>query len=413
LPVANGGTGTATAFTSGSVVFAGASGTYSQDNANFFWDDNNNRLGLGKTNPITTLDVNGSISAGYSISGQEIVVYNGDTTNRQRIRLTVSGTDGVISATRAAGTVPNMLFQIDNVERMRLSSSGTLNIVGAGTAGSTQAVSFSGSAPAGAMTLDASGNLLLSKIAFNNDTPFITGANISSGSNAMAVGSTGSSIFYFFTNNTRRMDVSATAATLSIGTSAATNPGSIQLYGSTSGSVTVNTPAVAGTTTFTLPGSNGTNGYALTTNGSGVTSWGVLGVAGGGTGVTTSTGSGSLVLSTSPTITTPTITGYTETAPTAANSGTSTTISILSGTVLRYTMTGNCTFTMPTAVAGQSFIAILTQDGTGGRTAVFTGVKWPSGSAPSLTTTATTGRDILTFVSDGTHWYGTAAQAFA
>lgn len=37
LPVINGGTGTTTAFTQGSVVFAGASGTYSQDNANFFY----------------------------------------------------------------------------------------------------------------------------------------------------------------------------------------------------------------------------------------------------------------------------------------------------------------------------------------------------------------------------------------
>jgi hypothetical protein len=51
LPVANGGTGTSTAFTAGSVVFAGASGVYAQDNANFFWDDTNNRLGIGTTSP--------------------------------------------------------------------------------------------------------------------------------------------------------------------------------------------------------------------------------------------------------------------------------------------------------------------------------------------------------------------------
>ena len=48
LPVANGGTGTSTAFTQGSVVFAGASGVYSQKNANFFWDNTNNLL---KVNP--------------------------------------------------------------------------------------------------------------------------------------------------------------------------------------------------------------------------------------------------------------------------------------------------------------------------------------------------------------------------
>lgn len=59
VPVANGGTGTTTAFTAGSVVFAGASGVYSQDNTNFFWDDTNNRLGLGTSSPSQTLDVKG------------------------------------------------------------------------------------------------------------------------------------------------------------------------------------------------------------------------------------------------------------------------------------------------------------------------------------------------------------------
>lgn len=193
--------------------------------------------------------------------------------------------------------------------------------------------------------------------------------------------------------------------------------------------------ATAGTDYVAPGGALGTPSSGTLTNCTGLPAssvTGILGVANGGTnasaaGITafnnitgytasgaTGTTSTNIVFSTSPTITTPTITGYTETAPTVANSGTATTIGITAGTVLRYTMNGNCTFTMPSATtAGQSFIVILTQDGTGGRTAVFTGVKWPSGTAPTITTTATTGRDILTFVSDGTNWYGTAAQAFA
>ncbi len=47
LPVANGGTNTSTAFTAGSVVFAGASGTYTQNNSGLFWDNTNSRLGVG------------------------------------------------------------------------------------------------------------------------------------------------------------------------------------------------------------------------------------------------------------------------------------------------------------------------------------------------------------------------------
>lgn len=59
LAVANGGTGTATAFTAGSVVFAGASGVYTQDNANLFWDNTNDRLGIGTATPGVTFDVAG------------------------------------------------------------------------------------------------------------------------------------------------------------------------------------------------------------------------------------------------------------------------------------------------------------------------------------------------------------------
>jgi hypothetical protein len=81
--------------------------------------------------------------------------------------------------------------------------------------------------------------------------------------------------------------------------------------------------------------------------------------------------------------------------------------------VLSYTLTGNCTFTMPTATSGTSFIVRLIQDATGSRTATFTSVKWPAGTAPTITTTASTGVDILTFVCVASVWYGTYAQAFA
>ena len=46
-------------------------------------------------------------------------------------------------------------------ERLRITSTGALNFVGAGTAGSTQAVSFNGSAPVNSLVIDSSGRLLV------------------------------------------------------------------------------------------------------------------------------------------------------------------------------------------------------------------------------------------------------------
>lgn len=145
---------------------------------------------------------------------------------------------------------------------------------------------------------------------------------------------------------------------------------------------------------------------------------GTLAIANGGTGATTLAGASITTYTgtetlTNKTLTNPTVNNYTEGVVAIGNSSTSQTLSLTNGTVQTVTMTGNCTFTMPTATAGKSFILIAVQDGTGSRTATFTSVKWVGGTAPTLTTTATTGRDIFAFVSDGTNWYGTVAQAFA
>jgi len=51
-----------TSATAGSLLFAGASGVLAQDNANIFWDDTNNRLGIGTTTPNNAIQVAGLIN---------------------------------------------------------------------------------------------------------------------------------------------------------------------------------------------------------------------------------------------------------------------------------------------------------------------------------------------------------------
>lgn len=63
------------------------------------------------------------------------------------------------------------------------------------------------------------------------------------------------------------------------------------VQGSTSGTISIIAPAVAGTSTLTLPTGTGTAGQALTTDGSGVTSWATVGGITIGTAQTTTSGS--------------------------------------------------------------------------------------------------------------------------
>ena len=99
---------------------------------------------------------------------------------------------------------------------------------------------------------------------------------------------------------------------------------------------------------------------------------------------------------------------------TAGTSGTATTLSLgppATGTMQRCTLTGNCTFTMPTKDAGRSFTLQL-RTGTGNFTATFTGVKWPGDAAPTVTTAANK-MDMFCFVCDGTNWYGSFVQNYS
>lgn len=188
---------------------------------------------------------------------------------------------------------------------------------------------------------------------------------------------------------------------------------------------------VTGTGTVTSVNvSGGTTGLTysggpITASGT-ITMAGTLAVANGGTGITSFgtgvatalgqnvSGSGSIVLGTSPTVNNPTVTNYIESVVAIGTVTTTNTIALTNGTVQTATLTAStaCTFTMPTATAGKSFVLLLKQAAaTGNGTATFTSVKWGTAGAPTITATA--GKmDILTFIADGTNWYGSIARGY-
>lgn len=71
----------------------------------------------------------------------------------------------------------------------------------------------------------------LGKLTLTNDTPFVTGANIDSGANSLALGASGAGIVALFTNNTERMRITS-AGDVGIGT---TSPGSLLHLNSAAG----------------------------------------------------------------------------------------------------------------------------------------------------------------------------------
>jgi hypothetical protein len=93
LPVANGGTGTATAFTAGSVVFAGASGVYTQDNAGLSFNSTTNELTTGEITANNAWD---------AANGGAQLYFSGATGNR--IEFNTDGLGAPTFTTRSVGT---------------------------------------------------------------------------------------------------------------------------------------------------------------------------------------------------------------------------------------------------------------------------------------------------------------------
>lgn len=205
--------------------------------------------------------------------------------------------------------------------------------------------------------------------------------------------------------------------------------------------VIISTSAVDGVSTISF----GSTGLTPSTSTSGaVTVSGTLAVGSGGTGATTFTDGGVLignatgaVQATSAgtagqlfrsggtgvdpaftdklSVTTAGFTNpvaYGDTVVALGNTGTSKTIDLQTGNVFTATLTGSCTFTLSNAIAtgSSSFVLILTNDGTAGRSVSWAGGSflWPGGAASLSRTTTANATDIWVFFTTdgGTTWYG-------
>lgn len=142
-----------------------------------------------------------------------------------------------------------------------------------------------------------------------------------------------------------------------------------------------------------------------------------LPVTSGGTGATTSTGSGAVVLAVNPTLSRVTVTGNAQTTPAAVTfSATAMTVNCQLSNVFTTTFTANVTVapTISNPQDGQTINWFITQDGTGGRTMTWpSSFKWPTGSSSTLSTAANA-EDLVTatYRSATGFWYATLLKQF-
>jgi hypothetical protein len=166
-----------------------------------------------------------------------------------------------------------------------ITTSGTLALTVAGTSGGvpyfSSASTWASSAALSANALMVGGGAGAAPSTITTGTGVVTALGVNTGTagafvvNGGALGTPSSGTVTNLTG-TASININGTVGATTQNTGYFTN---VRLYGSTSGYVGLSPAAVAGSTTYTLPSADGTNGQSLTTNGSGVLSWSSAGTS--------------------------------------------------------------------------------------------------------------------------------------
>jgi len=351
-----------------------------------------------------TLSLTNALATSYGGTGQtsytagDLIYY---TSGTSFTKLGI-GTAGQVLTVNGGGTAPQWSTG---------SASGVSSIT-FGTTGLTPSTASTGAVTVAGTLATTNGGTNLTSFTSGGALYATSTSALTTGTLPNTAGGTGQSSAF------TQYGVTYANATTTLATTAAGTSSQV-LHGNASGAPTWGAVALATEVSGTLGAANGGTGVAnnsastITISGNFASTF----VVSGANSYTLPNASDTLVnlgssqTLTSKTLTNPTVTNYVESVVAIGNSGTSQTLSLTNGTVQTVTMTGNCTFTMPTATAGKSFILIIST-GAGSFTGTFTSVKWPSGSSPTLTSTASRW-DIASFVADGTNWYGNIAQAYS
>lgn len=284
LGVANGGTGTTTAFTQGSVVFAGSSGIYAQDNSNFFWNSTSHSLGIQTTsfgsvarltiNPVVTVDNLANVQITANAATSRPLVVQGFTSQSADLQEWQNSAGTAVASITSAGAIKTgtgsqfgttggdyiTIGKVDPFDGVRL-----IAVTGASTLQVERGDN------------SQEGNIICLSVGLQN-------AGVGKGqwnSTGIALISTGLFKFSNSTSGTNTIDTGLARNAAGIVEVNNGTPGtyrdlqlrSLLITGTSSGLVTLTGAAAAGTWTLTVPTSGGSANQFLQTNGSGTTTW--------------------------------------------------------------------------------------------------------------------------------------------
>jgi hypothetical protein len=209
--------------TSGSVLFSNGT-TIAQDNANFFWDDTNNRLGIGTATPTAIIHSVGSVTASSAIARG----------NYLQPTLVAAANNDVLIGLDIAPTFTNGAFT--GVRNW------ALRVLNGSQIGVTSATLYSFYLANNETTLNAPTGFIGFQIAGGNVGRFFSTGNF-------AIGTTTDAGFRLDINGTARVQGEANVSFLSLGgNTAVNNSGTTMILGASGGWAGVRVPRYFETT---------------------------------------------------------------------------------------------------------------------------------------------------------------------
>lgn len=185
--------------TNGSIFFAsGGSGQFTTDSTNFFWDDTNNRLGIGTAVPSARLDV-------HSSSGTSAIL-NGTGVSNALLTFQSAGVNKWSVGNFVSSTVANdfnIYDAVNTVSRLQVHNTGVVNIPTSLIIGTTT--------PTSIYSLDVTGSgrftsALLASSTITGSSFIPTGATVPTNGMYLSAANT----LAFSTNSTNQLSIAST-----------------------------------------------------------------------------------------------------------------------------------------------------------------------------------------------------------